>query len=452
MACHLTHRRWSVQTTTALIVLALASSRICKLNFVSGAPGAKAATLSWRSRCVWGARLVARSADPGAAWQARFQEFQDFIAREHCLPKNHQRDKAETTLAQWLSSQKKSQRKGNLDPDQLRQLRDVHPLVQVRIESWLDPEIDWRTKLQELQRFVLRENCLPKEDHPDKAVCSLAQWLCSQQRSQHTGNLATERLQQLRGAHLLLDARVESWLDPDIDWRTTLQEMCGFVVRESRLPKVGRPDKVESRLAQWLCRQQSLHRLGDLADERLQQLRHAHPLIEARVEEWFEPSRARVTNSDAEWLTRLQELVAFIATEGRLPKQHQPSKAESSLGRWLSSQQKSQRLGNLAAERLRRLRDSHPLVESRVESWFDLDIEWRATLQGLGDFVLREERLPKVDQSEEAETRLGEWLARQQAAQRLGNLGAGRLRQLRSAHPLLEARVTSWLERPSPVR
>lgn len=236
---------------------------------------------------------------PGGRWQTWLQEVVEFIAREGRLPTMYQVGEAETRLSSWLTRQQQQLRLGKLADERLQQLRDAHTLIRSRVQSWLDPDLEWRARLQELTEFLEREGRLPKGRQADKDESSLAQWLHEQRRFCHMKNLVPERVRQLREAHHLMETQVQSWLRPrparvrrnsegEAAWQETLQKLVEFVMQHGRIPTRCHADKVEFRLAAWLNTQQQSVRFGLCASDRLQQLRDSHPLIAGRAARWSE--------------------------------------------------------------------------------------------------------------------------------------------------------------------
>lgn len=112
-------------------------------------------------------------------------------------------------------------------------------------------------------------------------------------------------------------------------WQANIDALSAFRDAHVRYPTRGDPDPANRKLAHWLARQRVAERSGRLLEVRRQML-SALPGWEMNQRTVLETER---------WLSRLEELRVFQATEGRWPRfRTSVDEVERVLGVWLHSQ------------------------------------------------------------------------------------------------------------------
>jgi len=179
------------------------------------------------------------------------------------------------------------------------------------------------------------------------AVCeALPQTVSSQIRTQRAAdpNMVAEHL---------ANRPAEKPRAPSASWLSSLEALAKFRESSGRYPTSRDSDPGNRRLASWLSIQRRSARAGRLDAERLRLL--------AVLPGWDVDQRSA---EEAErWKSRLEELRAFKASEGRWPQFRRPvSEDEHVLGVWLHSQRQAFGRGRLDAEALR-------LLNLKIPGW-----------------------------------------------------------------------------------
>lgn len=145
---------------------------------------------------------------------------------------------------------------------------------------------------------------------------------------------------------------------PGAGWLANVDALSAFRQAHGRYPTTGDADMANRRLAQWLSLQRRACRAGTLTEDRRSVL--------SVLPGWA--SNQRAAAEAGRWLTRLEELQAFRAAEGRWPRfRCSVDEAERVLGVWLHVQRQSFGNGRLT-------RDQKKLLNSMVPGWN----AWRA--------------------------------------------------------------------------
>lgn len=136
-----------------------------------------------------------------------------------------------------------------------------------------------------------------------------------------------------------LAARDPGW--PNTNWRHNYKSVQDFHAQHGRLPQTGGRSS-DAKLAQWIGRQRSLHRVGKLP---------ALKVILMDVLPGWHVSPKQLT-ADAHWFERLDLLQAFVAERGRLPRyKRHTTERERVLGVWLHAQHQARAEGRLLSWR-----------------------------------------------------------------------------------------------------
>ncbi|CAE8617959.1 unnamed protein product, partial [Polarella glacialis] len=140
-------------------------------------------------------------------------------------------------------------------------------------------------------------------------------------------------------------------------WRFRLTQLDEFCKTYGHLPRYNMQKELtedERKLGAWLHNQAQFIRSGRISSDRLHAMLNANPKIAQRVSRWADDPNF--------WARRLQDLVAFINCNDRLPRS-----AENSVGIWLRSQGKRFKAGRLSGHQLQgleRLEQLRPVLNS----------------------------------------------------------------------------------------
>lgn len=216
--------------------------------------------------------------------------------------------------------------------------------------------------------------------------------------------------------------------DRNSRWESMCTSLEQFVATNGRLPRIqvrnasSEDDQSEDSLGTWLSHQRK--GWGNLPPE-LKKLRTDR--LDAMHTLWR-------GDRDRRWLERLDEIVAFKRSAGRLPRHPGESTQESNLAQWIQSQKKAMRQGLSSFTSERR-----SALDERVPDWLqDRDVIWHDKLERTVAFVRTTEAWPRAGASAEGEeAELGAWLSTQKSALRSGrtDLTPDRTRKLNTKLP-----------------
>ena len=241
---------------------------------------------SWAEAVYGKLTAILQQRDP---WELRLRNVEEFAAGNGRLPRHGVTDVHERALGVWLYNRGVQMSKGHMRADRLQSLLNSSSLlVRQRAEGWLskDPDCAFKRGCLQLKHYIQQNGKLPfrtrqtSHSHDN----ALALWLNVQKNNGRLNNPG--RRAMLESVHPMVAQVVAEWdVRPPMvklgPWQAWLHKLVQFTQDESRLPRYCL-NRSERGLYAWLNRQ--LHRLGQLPNELVEQLRKSHPLIAAAVE------------------------------------------------------------------------------------------------------------------------------------------------------------------------
>lgn len=142
------------------------------------------------------------------------------------------------------------------------------------------------------------------------------------------------------------------------------------------------------------------------------------------------------------WDANLQDLVAFHEELKALPRPDRGDPREKRLRRWMDTQIEQHRRSEMSAERIAKLKASHPTIRLRiVEGLSANDFRWRQNLDTLSTFVEANGSLPREHGDKDDEPRLARWTATQVNRFNKSLLSAAHIDLIEQSHPSVSQRL-----------
>ncbi|CAE7913990.1 unnamed protein product, partial [Symbiodinium necroappetens] len=196
-------------------------------------------------------------------------------------------------------------------------------------------------------------------------------------------------------------------------WQLRLEAVEDFVAENGRLPVQSSKKLQEKALGLWLCNVGYRVRQQHVDPGRVQKLLNCtSDLLRTRVREWL--------GQDVTFLKRCKMLKDFVQKHDRLPNSTARSTSHADLERRLQNFLAGIKLGSthITPSRLKTLKELHPLVTSRIESWEGsadgIGVRsnyWHERRIQLMRFVEQAQRMPRVSVLKERP--LNDWIGTQ---------------------------------------
>lgn len=209
------------------------------------------------------------------------------------------------------------------------------------------------------------------------------------------GGLSTDRIEYLKSVH--------GWTwDPfDSVWEDNYNNIKKYVKENGALPR--RSDK---EFGLWIQSQRSKYEKYNSTIEGRVRIKKLELL-----EGWFWD-----VDFDAMWEQHITDLMMFIQTNKKLPKQ-----SEGLLGAWIGTQRQNYRKNKLSLTQI------HKLETIKEWSWIPFDSIWDLRFSEFNEFVKLNNRLPKINGEP-----LGRWGDKQRTMYKNDKLSVDRIKKLES--------------------
>ncbi|CAE8593368.1 unnamed protein product [Polarella glacialis] len=368
-------------------------------------------------------------------WEDRLNVFVAFVEGYHRLPGERSLHTHERSLAHWIKNLGTRCRRGLLSQQQLHKLSGSHPIVSQILTKWTHPAGLFFQRCHDLTSFVQLNGRLPSRSLADRQEKSLASWVLKIQ--QKLATLPIQQIQALRDPHVLVAEKVNAWLmGPGKIWEAKCNELGAFAIMHDRLPSTSSQSEEERLLRTWWTKQRETH--ASLSQDQIDKLSRAHPILAERMQLW----RGTLFN----WQESFQKVSRFVNCNARIPSKRSSDALERSLAYWITSHRRT--ILTLSNKQLADLKDAHPLLESRVNSWLQKACGMPAFTGKCSDlnvFLACHDKLPKHSSKIGAERRLAAWLALQ--AKSIQRLLPEQIATLQSVHPKVASLLFEFTNR-----
>jgi hypothetical protein len=370
---------------------------------------------------------------PRRHWDQTFADLSAWLDTHGRMPTSGGSSDDEKRLAQWVSNQRGSARKGLLPVSRSSRLSSLvgdtsssagHEQRRRQLAAWVaangrlprvtkDPARSEENLLaHQLRRLMKKYRDGAAKLHHIEALLSIPGCLEGQDRSD-----AEARAKDLRSD---VRAALEAAPPVPVDtarWETSFAELQSWVSAHGSVPRRRTDNAHEYKVANWMNIQRTHARNEELSADRETRLRAIPGALETKE-----------TRTTAE---RIADLAAFEAEHGRLPLQAAPDPAEASLGNFLHIIRRKLRSGALSAELAAAAGNIPGVIEGGNKSAAD-------ALQEYTDFVTRHGHVPQA----EKDKALYAWSLKA-AAGRAGGAGAPAIQaevlRIRATYPTYSA-------------
>ena len=186
----------------------------------------------------------------------------------------------------------------------------------------------WKKRAEKVREWYEQRMRDPNTQSLDSAEKSMGLWVSDQRKSKKRGELSDERI-------AILEA-IPGWAWKGWDYDRTVKEFCALRARLGYNPSILSPNPIERRFGYWLSSQRESKRRGDILKERI-------AILEA-IPGWT----WKAHNYD-ESANRFR---AFREGLGCDPRYTSSDPVEQKMARWMSTQRKLKKRGELPDERI----------------------------------------------------------------------------------------------------
>lgn len=219
-------------------------------------------------------------------------------------------------LGAWIAKQRSALRCGRLAAEKKRSLEDAGVVLVLNSQQILDA--NWLQSFADLKDFLI-VSCgkYPIQQSADVRERTIARWVNEQRTRKES--MACERHRLLSEMHFI-------WSSHEAQWLQSLNDLQAFLKsNNSEYPSTHSKNKETLRIARWISTQRT-------NEDIMPHDRHA--ILEASGFVWG-------IDFQDQWTQRLEELKAFIDSNGKYPLPRSIDSKEKILGNWVNSQRRN---------------------------------------------------------------------------------------------------------------
>lgn len=247
------------------------------------------------------------------AWESKYSELQEFKAKHGHV--NVSRG-GSSSLHTWVVRQRALRKSGKLEEAKLKRLDFIG-------FDWEPDAASWERYFCELEEYKNNNG----NTNVRSKTSGLGIWVANQRSKYRKGDLSSEYKDRL-------DSLDFDWNPMDSLWELRISQLISYKDLHGNLDV---PQREPSGLGQWVSLQRKRKKSGELSD-----------VLARRLED----VGFKWDSLETEWEHRFDQLVEYIK-ENQSAKV--PLKEESGLGKWVSVQRRSKKLGRITPNREARL-------------------------------------------------------------------------------------------------
>ena len=204
-------------------------------------------------------RITSNKIEKDIKWHERYNELKKFlIANNDRYPSYKSNSQKETSLAHWISYQRRCYNLGILDQDKIDNLNLIDFI-------WDQASIQWQNNLIDLKEFIATNKKFPAVSSNNKQERELALWLSLQRSELNSNNLSKFQIESLMNVGVFSNPL-------DSQWQLNLTKLVEFIEINRRYPQLKSNNCNEKSIAIWVNAQRRMIRIGKITKERLQKL------------------------------------------------------------------------------------------------------------------------------------------------------------------------------------
>jgi ribosomal protein S18 len=358
--------------------------------------------------------------DTDEAWNARFAALNEFVSRNHRLPKCREAF-GDCRIGDWIRTQRRAQSGKNrckMTPSRVAALESI--------DGWTwdrSSETVWRDNLELLHDFVSERGRMPSSEETYLGV-RLGLWV----RNQRNRKLSPDRIAALES--------INGWVwnanDWELIWQTAFEALGAFVEAHGRLPKRWEV-RGDVKLGRWVDNQRRAKKgqgTGRITPDRIAALE--------TIPGWSW-GKTKDDPADAAWWTNFELLRSYVAKNHKTPPVRAVYRGVQ-LGAWAHSQRqvkKGQGKGRITPERIAAL--------ETISGWQwgdDQDAAWWTSFELLRAFVAENHEMPSTT-AVYHDVQLGKWVSNQRSARK--SQGGGSYRKITPDRIVALETIPGWL-------
>ena len=266
-------------------------------------------------------------------WFENKEKVEEYIQTYNKLPSTTDKDKYIRSLGSWICTQKQKykNKKAIIENEDIRTIWE--DFVERYPDLFMTLNEKWFDKLRKVEEYIQENNKLPSSNDKDKAIFSLANWICMQKIKYKN----KKEIMENEDIRTIWEDFVERYPDlfmtDEEAWFDKLRKVEEYIQENNKLPSSNDKDKDISSLGHWIPRQNRnyVDKNQIMGNEN----------IRVVWEDFKERNQTLFKSAEEVWYANRNKVEEYIQTYNKLPSKHNKDDSISILGSWVSWQKQN---------------------------------------------------------------------------------------------------------------
>ena len=353
--------------------------------------------------------------DNNTIWYNTLNQVKKYIDENKKRPTQTDKDKEIKTLGKWLSHQQQKYK----TKSQIMKIEDIYNQWTDFItddkykDYFLDNDIIWINKLEEVKKYIDDNKKRPSSTSKNKELKTLGSWIGHQQKNYKTKThiMKSEEIYNQWTIFINDDKYNEYFLDNDIIWCNTLNQVKKYINENNKRPSAADKDKEIKTLGCWISCQQKNYKTKSyiMSSEEIYN-KWTDFINNSKYNEYF-------LDNDIIWSNTLEQVKKYIDENKKRPSAADKENEIKTLGQWISDQQKKYKNKSyiMSTEEIYNQWTSFINDDRYKEYFLDNDIVWSTTLEKVKKYIDDNNKRPSSESKYKEIKTLGIWIGTQQS-------------------------------------
>lgn len=263
----------------------------------------------------------------------------------------------------------------------------------------------WKTKLENLIKYINENNCLPNKRSKHTQVKILSVWLYYQ-RQNYKYNNEIMRNETVRKIWEQFIQDYKKYFMSNVEkWNHHLIELKTYINKHNILPSSHSKVAEVLQIARWLYNQKYSYKMKNMSMN--------DPVILKQWEDFMEEYKSYFVSIHSVWISHLEDLKQYIDTHNTLPTTRMTDPHTRQLGKWINMQFMNYRKKQRSIMDPVLLEQWHKFIEEYKERIMTDDEIWFYRLEEVVYYIKINNKTPSQDDDNEHNKCLAKWIIQQ---------------------------------------
>jgi len=346
-------------------------------------------------------------------WMNKLKELKEYIDDNKKRPSQVDKDKEIKTLGYWISNQQTNYKNkiNIMSSEEIYNKWSDFTTDDKYKEYFLDNDIIWYNTLEQVKKYIDDNNKRPSEDNKNKEIKTLGKWISHQKNNYKNKSkiMNTEEIYNKWTDFINDDKYKEYFLDNDIIWSNTLENVKKYIDENKKRPSQVDKDKEIQTLGCWICHQKKNYKTKSyiMSSEEIYN-QWTNFINDDKYKEYF-------LDNDIIWYNTLEQVKKYINDNKKKPSHHDEDKEIKKIGYWIDVQKRNYKTKSyiMSSEDIYNKWTDFINDDKYIEYFLDNGIIWYNTLEKVKKYINdNKKRPPGCGKDKEIKT-LGQWLSHQ---------------------------------------